>query len=171
VATGENAGKSRLTMFMVLYLIVFAVGFIVGVVAESTYYNDIGIEEAASILSGKGYKTEKKKESSGENQYLKATLGDYPFKVQFYQCDNGNKCQGMLFQVRFVNVSGASLERVNNWNAKVRPTKAYLEDKFPTLEMDIRVAGGVSKGHLENDIKTWSDLFPKFVDYMAGGSL
>jgi hypothetical protein len=101
-------------MYTVLYRVVSAVGVIVGVVTESSYYNHIGIEEAARIVSGKGYKTEKEKESSGESQYLRATLGDYPFKVQFYQCDSDIKCQGMLFRVGFVNVSGASLERVNN---------------------------------------------------------
>lgn len=64
-----------------------------------------------------------------------------------------------------------SIERMNSWDAKFRTTKVYLDDKKPTLEMLVPIKGGVTTACLEDDIQTWSMLFPKFVEYMAGGNL
>ncbi len=60
---------------------------------------------------------------------------------------------------------------MNSWNAKFRTTKAYLDDKKPTLEMPVPIKGGVTEARLEDDIQAWGMLFPKFVEYMAGGNL
>jgi hypothetical protein len=136
-------------------------------------YETISVNEAVDILSANGIKATRDGETASGETYLKAQLGDNPFKVDFYGCDGDKKCESMDFRVGFTNVGGGagSLDRINNWNARVRIGKAFLYGNKPTLILAIIMKGGVNKSHLENEINVWKMLLPKFVNYMAGGSL
>lgn len=161
-------------MWTILYLVIFAVGFVIGVVTESSYtYKEISVDEAAAILSANGIKATREQDTTSGNAYLKAQSGDLPFKVDFYECDGDKKCESMDLRVGFVNVSGGfgSIDRINNWNAKLRIGKAFLIDNKPTLIMTIIMKGGVTKNYLENEINVWKKVLPHFANYMAGGNL
>lgn len=146
---------------------------IVNASCADTIYDGISVSEVADILSANGIKATRERETASGDPYLRAQLGDNPFKVEFYECDGDKKCESIDFHVGFTNVGGGagSLDRINNWNASVRIGKAYLYGNKPILLMVIIVKGGVTKSHLENEINVWKMLLPKFVNYMAGGSL
>lgn len=158
-------------MRFVIYIIVFVVGAFTGCSLHSSAYYTISVDEAARFLSERNIKVGK--ETTSDGAYIRAEMGGYPFKVQFYQCEGDKNCQSMMFTLGFTNVSRdfGSLERMNSWDAKFRTTKVYLDDKKPTLEMLVPIKEGVTTARLEDDIQTWSMLFPKFVEYMAGGNL
>ena len=140
------------------------------VAADNPIYETMSVDEVARILSTKGFTANKEKSTKGE-PYLKSSVSNYNFDVYLYYCDGDRSCQDVQFVLALKNVSGSSLERMNDWNAKIRMTKAFLDGKDPVLEMDIPIKGGVTKAHLEYYIHVWGALAPKFAEFLSSGSL
>ena len=109
----------------------------------------INIEQLKAILKEEGYAI-----SIDED-------GDLLWKIEGYRTylvisDEGEYVQ---FQSSFSDTD-ASLEKVNEWNKTKRYSRTYLDDDSdPTLELDLDLEGGITRGRINSFLKTCTVSF------------
>ena len=64
--------------------------------------------------------------------------------------------------------SDSRAERMNAWNLGKRFTKAYTDGKGdPAIEMDVNLAGGVTRRNLEETFSLWTFSMGKFKESLS----
>jgi hypothetical protein len=70
-----------------------------------------------------------------------------------------NDGESMQFHAAFGD-GNATLKKVNDWNKKRRFSRSYLDDSGdPHLELDLDLAGGVTKSRIVDFLKTCTTSF------------
>ncbi len=110
------------------------------------------VREVSDLLVEEGYRPEIDDETSCS------------FKIQGYNAQIliYNEGEALQFHASWIN-SDATLENLNHWNENYRFGRAYLDEKGnPHLEVDLDLAGGVTKDRIKDYIKTCQDLLINF---------
>lgn len=101
-------------------------------------------ESIVAEMQNLGYRATLTTASNGNPKIRSAAVGTN-FAIDFYGCEETRKCTTIMFSSGFDVASGLDLSVVNEWNAKKRFVRAYLdEERDPYLEMDVVMEGGVS---------------------------
>ncbi len=102
-------------------------------------------KELLKILSGEGYTAT---EAESERNILWTLSG---FKTLLLIAENMESIQ---FYVAFSD-SKATLDKVNTWNKEKKYSRSYLDnDGDPVLELDLDLAGGVTKERIVDFLLT-----------------
>ncbi len=112
------------------------------------------VQEVAEILKGEGYCPEIDGETACN------------FKIQGYSAQMilFNEGEALQFHASWINTK-ATLNSVNAWNKDWRTAKAYLDDDGnPHVEIDLDLAGGVTKDRIKNFMVVCRDLLVKFAN-------
>ena len=127
---------------------------------ESSVFDTLSMQSVADVLKEEGYSAEKLSTDGEETvQWKMDGYSSYiiPYdeglSIQFYICFSG---------------TSATLEKVNEWNKTKRFSRSYLDDEGdPCLELDLDLAGGITRGRLVDYFKTCSVSFDQWHDEVA----
>ncbi len=108
-------------------------------------------------------------DNSGDPK-ISSRVSSTKFKVYFYGCTDNTQCTSIQFGAGYDLKSGISALKVNEWNAKKRFAKAYIDDEGdPFLEMDINTDfDGIGIKNFEDSMDLWRSLvedFEEFIDW------
>jgi len=111
--------------------------------AESPVYLNITPAALTQLMSEEGYAVEEEDgvdwKIDGVNTHL--LFMDGTQSIQFY--------------VAYENSGDSTLEKVNEWNKSKRYSRSYLDDdNDPVLELDLDLAGGVTRDRILDFLKT-----------------
>jgi len=104
----------------------------------------VSIDDLAELMEGEGYAVEVNNENFVQ------------WKVDGYRCQVfvADDSQAVQFHVSFSD-GNATLKKVNLWNATKRFSRTYLdEDGDPHLELDLDLAGGVTRERIVDYLRT-----------------
>lgn len=125
---------------MLLMALVFTTGAVSAQVIEK-----INRQQLMKIMSAEGYEA---KEADSDRNVI-WTLDGY--NTLLLISENQESIQ---FYVAFSG-SSATMERVNKWNQDKRYSRSYLDsDGDPVLELDLDLAGGVTKARIVDFLLT-----------------
>ena len=83
--------------------------------------------------------------------------------IIFYGCGKDTTCQDILLKATFSPKKPVALKIMNDWNAKNRWGRAFVNDKgLATIEMDINAYGGIGREALESMMYTFFDIVKDF---------
>jgi hypothetical protein len=130
-------------------------------------WDDASAEELRAVMQELGYRAELRK-AADERPWIRATTAGSSFNVELYDCgSNGNRCASVSIATGLTMKDKPRPDAINEWNAKRRWARAYLdEDGDPILRMDASIEG-VTPGHLRRIFATWNlmlALFKKHID-------
>lgn len=126
--------------------------------------------QIANLLSDEGYRAKTETDKDG-TPYIKSGSGGREFTVFLLGCDLGVKlgsCKSIEFYTGFTIGKPFPVERTNEWNAKNRYARAYVDaDKDPVVEMDIYLdAGGMPRAQFVENLKIWTDVMADFDSFV-----
>ncbi len=125
-------------------------------------------ERIAGILRDMGYKALLTTDQVGDPKIESKANGN-DFSIYFYGCDKGINCKAIQFAAGFDLADGTSLDVINDWNAKNRFGRAYLDDEAdPFVELDVNLDfGGVTETNLRDTIDWWDVVMAAFVEHIG----
>jgi hypothetical protein len=104
----------------------------------------ISVENLAELMEGEGYAVE-----VNDDRFVQWKVDGY--RCQVFVADDS---QAVQFHVSFAD-GDATLKKVNLWNATKRFSRTYLDDDGdPHLELDLDLAGGVTKARILDYLRT-----------------
>ncbi len=127
------------------------------------------IDQIAEVLTGAGYKFEKK-EKDGE-KYLRVEASGYHFLLFSYGCDDkGQKCKSVQFYAAFDPDKSPTLDVMNSYARENRWGRVYLDkDGDPAIEFDLDLEQGGMSGELFLDnVAYWEAVMVAFADFSFG---
>ena len=90
------------------------------------------------------------------------------YVILFHGCTNSADCRSIRFMVAWKAKEKLPLARINTYNDEKRFGKAYLDkDGDPTLELDVNLAGGVSRRNLEETCAQWKTSMAYFAKFLG----
>src|SRR5262249_18346232 len=99
-------------------------------------------------------------------EYSEVKPGIYRFSLGGYKTLLFNRGKSLQFFASFKKKVPPG--RINEWNASVPYTRAYLDkDGDPVLQADLNLEGGVAPGALLEFIKTWIESVKKFTRHIG----
>lgn len=118
--------------------------------------------DIAIILTSAGFGFEERQDERGD-PLLRVKTGDGKqaamVDIIFYGCGKDTTCQDILLKATFSPEKPVALQAMNDWNAKNRWGRAFVNDKgLATIEMDINAYGGIGREALESMIYTFFDI-------------
>ena len=123
-------------------------------------------DQIAEVMKGAGYRAELKGE--GAERYINSGAGGHSFSLLFYGCDNaGDNCKSVQLYAGFTAEKKPSLEAMNEYAAKNRWGRIYLDDDGdPCIEMDIDLEdGGMSKELFLDNLEYWEVIMNAFAAF------
>ncbi len=125
--------------------------------AESGVIDTLGVESITEALKNEGYAATKDTPGQGEESTVLWKLDGSKCHIMPY--DEGHSIQ---FYVCFSETS-ATLDKVNEWNRSKRFSRSYLDEEGdPCLELDLDLAGGITKDRLVDYFKTCAVSFEQW---------
>ncbi len=117
----------------------------------------------AAALQSFGYKAVLETDGNGDPKIRSGAAGSN-FSIYFYGCSGGQDCRSIQLAAGFDLTNGTTLEVVNDWNAKKRYGKSYMDqDADPWLEMDLNLDfGGISPDTFRDNLDLWERLVADF---------
>jgi hypothetical protein len=117
----------------------------------------------AALLQEAGLQAKMDTDNLGNPLILSAASGA-DFDVVFNDCTPETGCTTVQFSACFDMPDGVDMAVVNKWNYDWRFGKVSLDDaKDPCLQMDIEMAGGISKTAFSTSIATWTGSLDSFM--------
>lgn len=118
-------------------------------------------------LQDNGMRAELDTDPTGDPLIISST-GGFRFGVFFYGCESGSNCSSMQFQIAFQTNGSVSTEKLNEWNAGFRYTKAYNDDEDDaTLAFDLHEhANGIEPGDFREMLDIWDQQVARFVEHI-----
>lgn len=139
-----------------LALGLFLMGLAESIASAADLVSQITGEQLVDVLKEEGYSPKLDKPSV-------VTMKIEGLKVAFFVADDNSSLQAYAA----FKSEKATLERVNEWNADKRYSRAYLDSEGdPVIELDLDLAGGVSKERLADFIQTVRISIPAFAKQM-----
>ncbi len=122
--------------------------------AESGVIDTLGVESITEALKSEGYAAATDNPGDGMESTVVWKLDGSKCGIMLY--DEGHSIQ---FYVCFSGTS-ATLDKVNEWNRSKRFSRSYLDEEGdPCLELDLDLAGGITKDRLVDYFKTCTVSF------------
>lgn len=123
-----------------------------------------------AALKAKGWKPELNT-SDHDVRSIEFTVDGIATTIRFFNCDDdGAACSTLNFYVGFSGTDYHSFEGINNYNAKRRFGRAYLDDDGdPCLEMDVDLDfDGIPNRNFLEYLNTWNLLIHDFRSRVVG---
>lgn len=126
----------------------------------------ISAPEMLSIFQQEGFYAEAGQDAVGDPRIAFKVEG-IRCHLYFYDVEDG-RASSLQFATAFNARPG--LDKVNEWNRRKRFLKTYLDgDGDIHMEMDLDLDGGVTKGHLAEQIKLWRNSLLACLQFMRSG--
>jgi hypothetical protein len=133
---------------------------------QDLVYTSISGPELSGILAGMGITAELTTDSSGDPQ-LTFQLGAYKVLLVTYGCEAGS-CKSVQLYAGFSMGKKTALEKINEWNRDRRFGRAYLDGEGdPVVEYDLDLEGGVSKGAIEEWVRTFQSIAEAYASHVG----
>ena len=134
--------------------------------SASTPISHLNPSDIAVILTSAGFSFEQLRDER-DDPYLRVKTGTDAdaavVDIIFYGCGKDVTCQDILLKATFSANKPVALQSMNDWNAKNRWGRAFVNDKAQaTIEMDINAYGGIGRDALESMIYTFFDIVKDF---------
>ena len=134
--------------------------------SEATPISHLNPSEIAVILTSAGFSYEQLRDDR-DDPFIRVKTGDDKdaaiVDIIFYGCGKDVTCQDILLKATFSPNKPVALQSMNDWNAKNRWGRAFVNDKAQaTIEMDINAYGGIGRDALESMIYTFFDIVKDF---------
>jgi hypothetical protein len=161
VSTSEEAEMSRLGRRAALVAItagalVAAPGFTPPMAAQEVV-SEVSTEQLRKMLESMGYEVEQPKEDMLQ------------FAIEGHTALIVNKKTNIQFYSYFKKQKKMDLKKVNEWNATMRFSRAYLDkDGDAVIEWDDDLEGGTTAGALKESIQTYRHGVMTFVRFLNG---
>ena len=126
--------------------------------------------QIAKLLSDEGYRAKVEADKDG-TPFIKSGSGGRNFTVYFMGCDGGVKlgpCSSIEFYTGFTIGKPFPIERTNEWNAKSRYARTYVDkENDPVIEMDIYLdAGGMPRAQFVENLQIWTEAMADFDSFV-----
>lgn len=106
-------------------------------------------------------------EGSGETLRIVSAVNDVNFNIYFgTKCIDGDGWTDFTISAPFVIDQEISSVLGAFWNRRNRFARVYRTDTQILIDMDVIVAGGVSRDHLAYQFAVWSDLTRLFLRHL-----
>jgi hypothetical protein len=145
-----------------------AAAFAIGAVALPAAAQTVKADAAAvsAVLKDKGMTDLEVSKGSDGDPMITGVSDGTKFLVFFYGCTNGANCESIQFYTGFMDTK-MDAAKMNEWNAKYRFTRAYIDDEDdPVIQMDIDMAGGMPRALLADNIEFWQLAVSGFQDFV-----
>lgn len=131
-------------------------------------YSGLTHRELQEILQQAGYRAIV--EQGSQTPFIKSAVSGINFSIFLYgvQSDTGKASSLRFFAGWRVGTNReGSLRKTNDWNARRRYAKAYVdEDDDICLDMDLVTSKGVTRAQVADVIEVWSLVLGEFVNFM-----
>ena len=127
----------------------------------------------AAFMREKGYQAELQMAAEGaDGPQIKSGAGGTQFTIFFRNCTAGANCTTISFFTGFTDVDGVPLERINSWNAQNRFARAFIDsDQDPVIILDVDLDHqGIARENFGEYLAIWSDLAPKYLNYLRASA-
>lgn len=108
------------------------------------------------LVKARGDQHELKRDSVGDPLILAYSqeLG-HGYQILFYDCtDSHSDCRAVQFRAWFKHTQDIPASEINEWNRTKRLGRVYLDqDADPTVEITVRLNGGVSQAYLADELR------------------
>lgn len=132
-------------------------------VHPSEVFDRISSAEMLSIFQQEGFYAEEGEDGVGDPR-ISFKVEGIRCQVFFYDVEDG-RASSLQFATAFDAKPG--LEKVNAWNQKKRFLKTYLDDEGDLhMELDVDLDGGVTRGHLAEQIRLWRNSLLSCLRFM-----
>lgn len=138
-------------------------GLVFGGTAQAETVSAADPASLVKVLQDKGYRAELTKDDAGDPMIRSASSGT-TFLILFYGCTDKKDCETVQFFAGYSDPGNASLDALNEWNARNRFGRAYLSDTGSArLEMDVDLDdGGMSAALFEDNLEFWVAIMGTF---------
>lgn len=124
-------------------------------------------ERVAKVMQEAGYRAEIIRE--GDQARVSSAASGYNFEVYFFGCDDeGDNCKTVQFYSAFAPEKKPSLKAMNDYAAKNRWGRIYLDDDGdPCIEMDIDLEdGGMSADLFKDNLEYWEAVLAAYAKFV-----
>lgn len=98
---------------------------------------------------------------------IEARAGGRPYDITFYDCTANRDCQSFMLRAGFA-ARGQTEAQMAGWNRSQRFGKAYLDEAGnPVVELDVNMAGGVTRANIEDTFDRWQLTLNKFAGHVG----
>lgn len=127
-------------------------------------------DQVAKLLIDEGYRAKIETEKDGD-RYISSASGGRNFTIYFLGCNGGVKlgsCSSIEYYTGFTTGKPYPLARTNEWNAKNRYGRAYVDsDKDPVIEMDLFLGDeGMARGQFLHNLEIWTDVMASYDQFV-----
>lgn len=121
-----------------------------------------------SAIQRAGYQAALQNSDSG-SPYIDSASSGSSFTIFFYGCTGGKDCKTVQFFSGYKSPRNASLNALNEWNAKNRFGRAYVSDSGSVrLEMDVDLDdGGMSTALFQDNLEFWVVIMASFEKHIG----
>ena len=166
-AAAAHRRKGR-TVKSMRILVCLAILFILPMNARAQNISFGEPQTIVDALRSLGYSAELGKVSSGDPA-ITTTIGGYKNTIFFYECTNGASCNSIQFNCTFHLDDGVGLDKLNLWNWKIRPSKAFIK-----TNNDISIVAdlffgrdGVERDQFKAVVKKWEEDVARFAKHIG----
>ena len=135
---------------------------------QDVVYTSMSSQELADVLTVMGITAEQGTDPTGDPQ-LKFEMNGFTILLVTYGCEAGS-CKSVQLYAGF-SMTGkkkVSLEKINEWNRDRRFGRAYIDTEGdPVVEYDLDLEGGVTKGAVEEWIRTFGSIVSTFATHIG----
>jgi hypothetical protein len=105
--------------------------------------------DVLKLIEEIGHSAELRVDEVGDPMVAASDADGTKYVVLFYDCADHHKCQAVQFRAFYTLEKPTPVERMNDWNRDKLLGRAYLDqDRDPTIELTVRLRGGVTMDHL-----------------------
>lgn len=139
-----------------------------GADTSRVYANGVTGAEFQAILQDFGQETDLSADKDGD-PLLRGRMDGLKFEVMFYGCDKASprRCLSYQYYLGFTGMSGITLQKLNDWNAKKRfGQAARRKDGAIELRLSANIDGGVSYDNFGRWYDWWGVALKEFREYI-----
>jgi len=104
---------------------------------------------------------------SNGNPKISGTISRMGYAIYFVNCDERKICTQMNFYAGFLDVK-PDAGALNAWNSTKRFGRAYADaDGDASIEMDINIAGGVSRDSMVSSFEIWRLVLRQYAEHVG----
>lgn len=123
-------------------------------------------DQIAKLLTDEGYRAKVETEKDGQ-RYITSASSGRNFTVYFMGCNGGVKlgsCSSIEYYTGFTTGKPYPTDRTNEWNAKNRYGRAYVDgDQDPVIEFDLFLGDtGMPREMFIENLDIWTDIMADF---------
>lgn len=121
-------------------------------------------QQMVEIMTRHGLPATLTRDSNGV-QIITSRAVNVNFDVYFYECRDGS-CRDIQFAAGWSNATGATPDRINEWNTTKRFIRVYWKPgNVVWAEQDARISRGTTE-NVEEYLALWPEMLGEFKSFM-----